>query len=436
MSEHTKHFMHQFSDMNMINGGMNNNDVNNHMAFALAAGMGSTRSTQGPAASNGTRTMEYLQHFMASKLLDATRIGAMGDPWGNQNRNGNRVPPFGSTSYMQDLQSRILQTQQQIMEISRQSESQTEMLMRHQRELQVASISASQGFPFPTASLQQRTSLQYNPVSSNRGSQSCSSHASLNPNPVSVGDSRASHGYGSFTSTSSLDLFNTDQKRNASNEIFQVNVPQDQEVTRPESTDDVMFVPTKDDCPTNFVPLHQRNSSLSSFDALMTAIGSDLDDIQKETENSAVSQQDASQIIHLPQAQPNPATDQTIQKAPTTSCVIEKAIKQLSSALNTNPYITNITIEEPLCTPQKILDQFLNEYGEEGKKARNSLLTAIHDSELSLSKIHEWDRSQGIRKCSNRTVVKTRQSRARIKAFLQGKKPPKEPKSRRKVSTC
>lgn len=195
MSEHTKHFMHQFSDMNMINGGMNNNDVNNHLAFALAAGMGSTRSTQGPAASNGTRTMEYLQHFMASKLLDATRIGAMGDPWGNQNRNGNRVPPFGSTSYMQDLQSRILQTQQQLMEISRQSESQTEMLMRHQRELQVASISASQGFPFPTAGLQQRTSLQYNPVSSNRGSQSCSSHASLNPNPVSVGDSRASHGY-------------------------------------------------------------------------------------------------------------------------------------------------------------------------------------------------------------------------------------------------
>ncbi|KAL7515988.1 hypothetical protein ACHAWX_001049 [Stephanocyclus meneghinianus] len=60
------------------------------------------------------------------------------------------------------------------------------------------------------------------------------------------------------------------------------------------------------------------------------------------------------------------------------------------------------------------------------------MLTAIENTESSLAKIHAWDRSLGLRKCHNRTVVKTRRSRAQIKAFLLGAKPPKEPKQRPK----
>lgn len=61
-------------------------------------------------------------------------------------------------------------------------------------------------------------------------------------NPVSVSDSRASNDYGRFTSASSLNLWNMDQKGNASNETFKVNVPQDQNVTRPVGTDGEMVV--------------------------------------------------------------------------------------------------------------------------------------------------------------------------------------------------
>ena len=71
----------------------------------------------------------------------------------------------------------------------------------------------------------------------------CSSYASANP--VFVSDSRASNDYGRFASASSLNLWNMDQKGNASNETFQMNVPQDQKVTSPVGTDGVMFVPSK-----------------------------------------------------------------------------------------------------------------------------------------------------------------------------------------------
>jgi hypothetical protein len=122
---------------------------------------------------------------------------------------------------------------------------------------------------------------------------------------------------------------------------------------------------------------------------------------------------------------------QRISSSDTSSCAIELAMKRLSSVLNENPYIAE---EKPPAPddPRKDLEMFLEEYGEEGKKARVRVLCAIDDSESSLAKIHEWDRGMGHRKCSNRTVVKTRRSRAKLKAFLQGMKPPKEPKSRRK----
>lgn len=77
-----------------------NNDVNDHSAFALAVGMG---STQGPAAAapsaNGTGTMEDIQHFMASKLLNRTSMGVIECKGINQNGNENQVPSFRSTNY-------------------------------------------------------------------------------------------------------------------------------------------------------------------------------------------------------------------------------------------------------------------------------------------------------------------------------------------------
>ena len=53
-----------------------NNNVNDHSAFALAAGMGSTQGLAAAApTANGTGTIEDIQHFMASKLLDWTKDG-------------------------------------------------------------------------------------------------------------------------------------------------------------------------------------------------------------------------------------------------------------------------------------------------------------------------------------------------------------------------
>lgn len=127
---------------------------------------------------------------------------------------------------------------------------------------------------------------------------------------------------------------------------------------------------------------------------------------------------DSSQINPLLRTQPKPAEVKSMKIAGT-SCVIEKAIKHLSSAINTNPYVIKSTMKEPLCTPRRFLITFKK------KTTRNSHLAAVLNSESSQAKIYDWDRSQGIRNCSNRTVMKAQQSGACIKAFLLGKKQPK-----------
>lgn len=82
--------------------------------------------------------------------------------------------------------------------------------------------------------------------------------------------------------------------------------------------------------------------------------------------------------------------------------------------------------------PKEALEIFLSTHGKKGEALRESMLKAISDTEGSLATIHSWDRSQGLRKCHNRTVVKTRRSRAQLKAFLTGVDPPKEPHLNRK----
>jgi len=91
--------------------------------------------------------------------------------------------------------------------------------------------------------------------------------------------------------------------------------------------------------------------------------------------------------------------------------------------------------EEPNKVPPKeALELFLSAYGEKGETLRDAMLKAISETESSLATIHSWDRSQGLRKCHSRTVVKTRRSRAQIKAFLTGVEAPKEPYQNRKRS--
>ena len=83
------------------------------------------------------------------------------------------------------------------------------------------------------------------------------------------------------------------------------------------------------------------------------------------------------------------------------------------------------------------MKEFLDEYGEPAEKASKRMLEAIVKSEKSLMTIHAWDKSQGLRKCHSRTVVKTRQSRAKLKAFLTGVAAPKEPqRKKKKISRC
>ena len=92
-------------------------------------------------------------------------------------------------------------------------------------------------------------------------------------------------------------------------------------------------------------------------------------------------------------------------------------------------------VEEPSkIPPQEALMMFLKAHGEKGETLREEMLKAIGETERSLAIIHSWDRSQGLRKCHSRTVVKTRRSRAQIKAFLTGVEPPKEPHRNRKRS--
>ena len=75
---------------------------------------------------------------------------------------------------------------------------------------------------------------------------------------------------------------------------------------------------------------------------------------------------------------------------------------------------------------------FLDTYGDDAKKSCKSMLHAISETEKSLVAIHAWDRSQGLRKCHRQTVVKTRRSRAQVKAFLMGTDLPVEQKKKRK----
>lgn len=82
--------------------------------------------------------------------------------------------------------------------------------------------------------------------------------------------------------------------------------------------------------------------------------------------------------------------------------------------------------------PEVALQRFLDKYGDDAKKSCDNMLDAIAETEKSLVSIHAWDRSQGLRKCHSRTVVKTRRSRAKLKAFLMGVDPPKEPQKKRK----
>ncbi|KAL3783300.1 hypothetical protein HJC23_007969 [Cyclotella cryptica] len=294
--------------------------------------------------------------------------------------------------------------------------------------------------------------------------------------------------------------------------------------------DQVMFVPTKDhplsalaksyDGETNSLKselapptvvtadtgefFRQRSSSISSFDALLSAFGEDLAEFNKETNelnkdiksdnnkrdwNSSTSSTSEDHITmrHLygifgsgedvlgnPRSMissqgvsprqswnvpdlairnfmsqtnpPNPAglsennlASKSVdeieeQSRASSSCAIERAMKRLSSALKENPYVHKGSDDSPPEESRKQLDIFLAQYGEEGEKARDRMLRAIEDTEASLATLHAWDRTLGLRKCHNRTVVKTRRSRAQIKAFLMGVNPPKEPKQRPKKS--
>ena len=98
---------------------------------------------------------------------------------------------------------------------------------------------------------------------------------------------------------------------------------------------------------------------------------------------------------------------------------------------------TDVHRPPPSKCPKEVLKKFHDEYGEPAEKASKRMLEAIDKSEKSLMKIHAWDKSQGLRKCHSRTVVKTRQSRGKLKAFLTGVAAPKEPqKKKKKISRC
>ena len=98
-----------------------------------------------------------------------------------------------------------------------------------------------------------------------------------------------------------------------------------------------------------------------------------------------------------------------------------------------SPLPWNKKAEKPSKIPPKeALEKFLSAHGEKGATLREAVLKAISETESSLATIHAWDRSQGLRKCHSRTVVKTRRSRAHLKAFLMGVEPPTEPHQNRK----
>ena len=107
-------------------------------------------------------------------------------------------------------------------------------------------------------------------------------------------------------------------------------------------------------------------------------------------------------------------------------------LPEAAASLQQKKRLDNEKPENQRLSPTVALEIFLKEFGEPAEKAKASMLEAIADTEKSLVTIHAWDRSQGLRKCHSRTVVKTRRSRAKLKAFLNGLEPPKEPTKKRK----
>jgi hypothetical protein len=472
-----------------LNGMMGNVNTfgNTHMNFggqSAIVGLGPevpvpTLGGNQHGGSGGDVTMEDVQRFLASNLV---------------NQNGNAADSYVPTNHLHDVAAQFQQIQQQLqIEMSRRSE--LESLLRIQQHLQ-----QQQGFPNggSTQNFLAPTGLQQGPHQvSVREGETRSSHGSLSSTSllnILAGGVQDNH-----PADGSINNILTSQKLGEHNDA---NAPQEN-TSQSIRTDEIMFVPTKDPSPpSSFTKSNgsetsslfvtegfnrSRTNSASSFDALLSAVGNDLDELNKESgepqkesksilkshdlhhlsgmfgnlqnntssfdpvmaQAQVISQRFMSQanpvllasLTETNQAmQMNQAGDGNIKKqvkrissSDTSSCAIELAIKRLSSALNKNPYVAE-TIEEPPDDPRKDLDQFLEDYGEEGKKARKGMLSAIDESESSLAKIHEWDHSLGLRKCTNRTVVKTRRSRALLKAFLQGVRPPKEPKSRRKKS--
>lgn len=109
-------------------------------------------------------------------------------------------------------------------------------------------------------------------------------------------------------------------------------------------------------------------------------------------------------------------------------------VKNVSHYKKEDDDVSPITKEDPKIPPAEALKSFLSAYGEKAETLRSTMLKAISDTERSLATLHSWDRSQGLRKCHNRTAVKTRKTRANIKAFLKGVEPPREPYLNRKRS--
>ncbi|KAL7476765.1 hypothetical protein ACHAW6_002602 [Cyclotella cf. meneghiniana] len=448
-------------------------------------------------------TLDEMQKFLASRFFNGNRIETLPSGTGD------------STLNLTGLASSFHQMQRQ-MEIQRQTELQQLLLLQQQQQQQ-------QVAPHPNGT--GRNPLfhqQYNPISFRR-SGSRSSQGSIS--------SMSAFGHrNSFT-----DLNWTKEK---AHEIARSGFPTESvmqdDCTRNNDMEQMLFVRTKDPFPLSLTKhndgetnsLHsekfppsvvtvasssnssareftrQRTNSSSSFDALLSAFGDDLAEIDKESnetkadvrydenrsswyssnsfsfKNNDMDHLDGifckdedtpdasrsntpSQDFALRQAevfqnmalrhfmsQTNPSilASQAIQANLTnvrqnkdqrresiaSGHAIELAMQRLSSALKENSYVHQSSKSIPPDDPRIQLDIFLTQYGETGKKARDRMLTAIEKTESSLAKIHAWDRSLGLRKCHNRTVVKTRRSRAQIKAFLLGAKPPKEPKQRPK----
>ncbi|KAL3801973.1 hypothetical protein HJC23_010317 [Cyclotella cryptica] len=446
-------------------------------------------------------TLEDMQRFLSSRFFHGNRVETL--PSG----------PGDPTLNLTGLASSFHQMQRQI-EMQRQTELQHLLLLQHQQ----------QGAPLANSTGRKpQLHQQYNPVSYRRSG------------------SRSSQG--SISSVSAFGHRNSFTGRNwtqeKAEESARTAVPTENvlqaDFARNDGMDKMLFVRTKDPFPLsltkpndgetnslqseNFPPSvvtvasstnsnsrefkRQRTNSSSSFEALLSAFGDDLAEIDKETSESNADAYDdenrsswcssnsfafkkgdmdhldgifcndedtpdasrsntPSQDLALRQAelfqsmalrhfmsQANPSilASQAIQtnlanmsrnsvqrrESVASGHSIELAMKRLSSVLKENSYVNQSSSKNiPPDDPRRQLDIFLTQYGETGKKARERMLKAIEDTESSLAKIHAWDRSLGLRKCHNRTVVKTRRSRAQIKAFLLGAKPPKEPKQRPK----